>query len=73
MSRLRKPKLHPLFKQAIKQGMRQHEMSVRSIGIMSRVIADMMEELHGGNWQVQIDHEVGLIAISHDFAEEERL
>lgn len=67
MSRIRKPKLHPLFKEAIAEGVKQHKMNVRAVKVMSKVIAEMMEELHGGDWKVQIDHENGLVAISRHF------
>lgn len=67
MSERQKTKLHPAFNDAIVEGVKQHKQNVKAIGVLSGIIAEMMEELHGGDWKVQINHEVGLVAISQDF------
>lgn len=67
MSKSQKAKLHPAFKDAIASGVQRHAQTVRGIKVLSGVIAEMMEELHGGDWKVQIDHETGLVAISQNF------
>jgi hypothetical protein len=72
MSRVRKPKLHPAFKEAIEEGAKQHDIYVKSVRVLGRVIADTMADLHGGAWRVQIDHKAGLVAIARDYTAEER-
>lgn len=67
MSKLENTKLHPAIEGAMAEGVKQHAQNVKAIKVMSGVIAEMMEELHGGDWKVQIDHDVGLVAISQDF------
>ncbi|MGP4691646.1 hypothetical protein [Agrobacterium cavarae] len=67
MSKFKKTKLHPLFKDAIASGVQRHAQNLKGIKVLSGVIAEMMEELHGGDWKVQIDHATGLVAISQAF------
>ncbi len=67
MSKFQNTKLHPVFEGAIVEGVKRHAQTLKGIKVLSGVIADMMEELHGGDWKVQIDHEAGLVAISQEF------
>jgi hypothetical protein len=72
MTHLRKPKIHPAFQEALEEGVKFQAMNTKAIRVMSKVIAERMEELHGGEWKVQIDHENGLVAISREWQLEAR-
>lgn len=43
------------------------EAKKKAIRVFSKLLAEYMSELHGGDWKVQIDHKVGLVAVSQDF------
>lgn len=43
--------------------------TLKAIRVFAELAAEYMERAHGGDWQVQIDHEVGLVAVTRRFAD----
>lgn len=41
--------------------------TLKAIRVFAELTADYMERAHGGDWQIQIDHEVGLVAVTRRF------
>lgn len=39
----------------------------RQVKIFCDVIAGIMEEIHGGSFRIQIEHDVGLISVTRSF------
>jgi hypothetical protein len=72
MSKLRKPMLHPAFQEALVEGLQLHAGNAKAVRSMANIIAETMEDLHGGEWRVEIDHMRGFVLIAPNFKAEAR-
>jgi len=52
-------KLHP----SITAQFANAEIRAVQVEAVANHLASLMKEIHGGNWRVQIDHEVGLVMV----------
>lgn len=35
----------------------------KSVGVMAKVLSEVLSDMHGGNWQIQINHEHAYVLI----------
>jgi len=72
MNKLRKRHLHPAITVAVDEGVKAHASNTKTVRVMAKVIAETMEELHGGRWRVEIDHRAGFVLIVPNLTREVR-
>ncbi len=70
MDKLSRPHLHPAIAGALDEGIKAHALNTKTVRVMGKVIAETMEELHGGRWRVEIDHRAGFVLIVPNLKEE---
>jgi hypothetical protein len=55
------------FEGASREGRDNREALYDQVSQGAQSVAILMQAIHGGRWNVQIDHDVGLVAVLRDF------